>query len=108
MTAMPGRSYSGPLPPLTDEAKVLTEKLRRHVQALARRERNSDLETAARYIEGAFAAQGAKVESQYFESGGRRVRNILTSAPKDEISLVVGAHYDSVPGSPGADDNASG
>ena len=39
-----------------------------------------------------------------FESGGRKVRNLeLGSGP-----IVVGAHYDTVPGSPGADDNASG
>src|SRR5258708_17895233 len=39
-----------------------------------------------------------------FQSGGRRVRNIESGAG----AVVVGAHYDTVPGSPGADDNASG
>ena len=67
---------------------------------LARSERNADLETAARYIESAFGSS----ESQYFESGGRTVRNIQSTKP---ASIVVGAHYDTVPGSPGADDNAS-
>src|SRR5207245_68157 len=38
------------------------------------------------------------------ESGGRTVRNIQTTQPSP---IVVGAHYDTVPGSPGADDNAS-
>jgi Zn-dependent M28 family amino/carboxypeptidase len=41
---------------------------------------------------------------QSFMSGGRSVRNIETGRGE----LVIGAHYDTVPGSPGADDNASG
>ncbi|HXM81498.1 MAG TPA: M28 family peptidase [Burkholderiales bacterium] len=97
---MPGRSYAGPLPPLSDGGRKLAERLRRHVAVLAKSERNSDLDTAAKYIEAAFGAS----ESQYFDSGGRKVRNIQT---KKSASIVVGAHYDTVPGSPGADDNAS-
>jgi Zn-dependent M28 family amino/carboxypeptidase len=104
MIPMPGRSHVGPLPPLSGEGRALSLRLRLHVAALAAAERNSDLETPARYIEAAFAAQGYKPESQYFESGGRKVRNIETGSG----SLVVGAHYDTVPGSPGADDNGSG
>lgn len=104
MVAMPGRSYTGSLPPLTGEGRALSLRLRLHVAALAAAERNSDLETSARYIEAAFAAQGYKPQSQYFESGGRKVRNIEAGSG----SIVVGAHYDTVPGSPGADDNASG
>lgn len=104
MTAMPGRSHTGPLAPLSGEDRALSLRLRLHVAALAANERNADLETPARYIEAAFAAQGHQPESQYFESGGRRVRNIEAGAGK----IIVGAHYDSVPGSPGADDNASG
>ena len=100
MTAMPANSHAGPLPPLPDEGRALAERLRRHVEALAAAERNVDLETAARYIE----ANLAGAQSQWFESGGRRVRNIEVV---NESSIVVGAHYDTVPGSPGADDNAS-
>jgi Zn-dependent M28 family amino/carboxypeptidase len=100
MIAMPGRSHTGPLPPLSEEGRALAERLRRHVAVLAKSERNADLETAARYIESAFGSS----ESQYFESGGRKVRNIQTTKPS---VIVVGAHYDTVPGSPGADDNAS-
>ena len=101
MTAMPGRSHSGPLPPLSHDASLLAEQLRRHVAELAKSERNSDLESPGRYIENALRA---KAQSQYFESGGRRVRNIEVGSG----AIVVGAHYDTVPGSPGADDNASG
>ncbi|HYT47396.1 MAG TPA: M28 family peptidase, partial [Burkholderiales bacterium] len=104
MTAMPGRSHIGPLPPLSGEGRALSLRLRLHVAALAAAERNSDLETPARYIEAAFSRVGLDPQSQYFESGGRRVRNIEVGSG----AIVVGAHYDTVPGSPGADDNASG
>jgi hypothetical protein len=104
MTAMPGRSHTGPLPPLSGEGRALSLRLRLHVAALAAGERNTDLETAARYIEAALAKQGYQPQSHYFESGGRKVRNIEAGSG----DIVVGAHYDTVPGSPGADDNASG
>jgi Zn-dependent M28 family amino/carboxypeptidase len=104
MTAMPGRSHAGPLPPLTGEGRALSLRLRLHVAALAAGERNTDLETPAKYIEKAFAAQGLQFSVHEFLSGGRKVRNIETGSG----AVVVGAHYDTVPGSPGADDNASG
>jgi len=103
---MPGKSHTGPLPPLSDEERALAERLRRHVFTLAKSERNTDLETPARYIEGAFAAHGLTSKLQTFESGGRNVNNVEVSPP-DPAAIVVGAHYDTVPGSPGADDNAS-
>jgi len=97
---MPGKSYAGPLPPLSGEHRALSLRLRLHVAALAVNERNTDLETPARYIEHALK----DFSTQEFTSGGRKVRNIETGSGE----IVVGAHYDTVPGSPGADDNASG
>jgi hypothetical protein len=104
MIRMPGTSHAGPLPPLTGEARALSLRLRLHVAALAAKERNLDLETPARYIEQAFRSQGLEFSVQEFVSAGRTVRNIEAGAG----DIVVGAHYDTVPGSPGADDNASG
>jgi hypothetical protein len=104
--AMPGRSYSQPLPELSEEARALAARLRQHVAALAARERNVDLERSARYIETRLSVAGYQPESQYFESGGRKVRNL--EAGPGTSRIVVGAHYDTVTGSPGADDNASG
>jgi Zn-dependent M28 family amino/carboxypeptidase len=98
MTIMPGESHRGPLPAFSDAE--LPERLKRHVTELASSQRNTDLERPARYIEASFGSH----ESHYFESGGRTVRNIESGAG----FIVVGAHYDTVPGSPGADDNASG
>jgi hypothetical protein len=103
MVAMPGESYRGALAPVTGEERALALRLRLHVAALAAAERNVDLETSARYIEAAFTKQGHQPQSQYFQSGGQKVRNIEAGAG----AIVVGAHYDTVPGSPGADDNAS-
>ena len=97
--AMPGRSYRGALE-FTSQERALAERLRAHVAALAAGERNRDLDRPARYI----AAEFGQFREQPFESGGRTVRNIETGGG----AVVVGAHYDTVPGSPGADDNASG
>jgi Zn-dependent M28 family amino/carboxypeptidase len=104
MVVMPGRSYTGPLPTLSGEGRALSLRLRLHVAALAAAERNTDLETPARYIERAFSSQHLKYSIQEFTSRGRTVRNIEVF---NESPILVGAHYDTVPGSPGADDNAS-
>jgi Zn-dependent M28 family amino/carboxypeptidase len=98
MVAMPGRSYDGPLD-FTAEERALADRLRAHVETLAATERNTDLKRPARYI----AAQLGEHRVHEFMSGGRMVRNLETGGG----SVVVGAHYDTVPGSPGADDNAS-
>ena len=83
------------------QSSELARRLRAHVEALAARERNTDLETPARYIEREL---GAGARRQPYPSAGRTVCNVELG----EGPIVVGAHYDTVPGSPGADDNASG
>jgi Zn-dependent M28 family amino/carboxypeptidase len=99
IVGMPGRSYSGPLDFTADE-RALADRLRAHVETLAASERNTDLERPLRYI----ASQlGANARFQEFRSGGRMVKNVELGSG----AVVVGAHYDTVPGSPGADDNAS-
>ncbi len=70
-----------------------------------------ELEASARYIERAFAGLGYAVALQRFQSGPGEVRNIEVEvaggARADEIVLI-GAHYDSVAGAVGANDNGSG
>lgn len=56
---------------------------------------------------------GYAVGRQEFPAGGKTVRNIdATIEPRATVSdpevIVVGAHYDSAQGTPGANDNASG
>lgn len=66
---------------------------------------------AARYVEDQLRAQGDVAESQEFTAGGVPVRNVEAVRPGATAAaeiVVVGAHYDSVIGSPGANDNASG
>jgi Peptidase family M28 len=116
-TRMPGRSHAGPLPPLEGEAVVLRDRLRGHVETLAGRigERNlwrhEALTAAAQYVEGSLRAPGLTVHSQPFTVEGQTVRNLEVELPGSSRAgelVVVGAHYDSVLGSPGADDNATG
>jgi hypothetical protein len=115
MVAMPGRSQSGALPPLTASDRVLAERLRQHVTAIAAREHNLDhptaLEGAARYIEQTLATYGHDVKRQPLAALHDAVRNIeieiAGQTPATGI-VIVGAHYDSVQGAPGANDNASG
>ena len=70
-----------------------------------------ELEERADFIEETFASAGFKVERDEFDFSGRRYRNIIATASGMEIGgewTLVGAHYDAVTGSPGADDNGSG
>jgi Zn-dependent M28 family amino/carboxypeptidase len=71
--------------------------------------KESSLDRTAEYIEAQLAAAGYSVQRQSFECYGKTVGNLLIEKPGREGGLVVvGAHYDTVPGTPGADDNASG
>ena len=115
MVAMPGRSWSGPVPQLDDEDRRVAARLRADVQAIAAREHNvwtlGELEAAARYIEHQLESAGHAVRREKFRSDIAPVRNLIAeiegAARRDEIVLV-GAHYDSVRGAPGANDNGSG
>lgn len=113
----PGQSYRGALAPLTAEEEALAQRLRRHVERLAGDigERNlwtyGQLQKAARYIETELDALKLAVLSQDFDVQGRTLRNVeaeLRGASRPDEIVVVGAHYDSVTGCPGADDNATG
>jgi Zn-dependent M28 family amino/carboxypeptidase len=67
-----------------------------------------ELERAAEYIEGQLGEMGYETADQWYEVEGVKVRNIEVAIEGSENVVVVGAHYDSAPGTPGADDNASG
>lgn len=117
MTRMPGHSYRGASEPLTEEEAVLRDELRAHVEQLAGRigERNvpryEGLEAAAQYVRSVFEQAGYAVREQHFSAAGRTVRNLeaeLTGGARRDEIVVIGAHYDSVFGTPGANDNASG
>lgn len=96
---------------------ILADRLRAHVTHLAVDigERNvfrSDtLHAAADYIRHEWSTQGYQVNSQYYQAFGVNSENLevrRTGKTRPEEIIVVGAHYDTITGSPGADDNASG
>jgi Zn-dependent M28 family amino/carboxypeptidase len=97
-----------------DTLLTLETNIRNHVYQLAgligeRSTASPDhLALAADYIEQQFVAYGYQPESHYFGSNSQRFRNIVATRSGLGPTIVVGAHYDTVAGSPGADDNASG
>ena len=117
MIRMPGDSFKGPLPPLTEEQRSLEYELRSSVQELAQRigERNlfryNQLLEAAAYIRTALTSSGYDVGRHQFQVAGQTCENIeaqMVGTEKPHDILLLGAHYDSVQGSPGANDNATG
>jgi peptidase M28-like protein len=111
---MPGKNVSraGPLSP--DEV-VLREELRAKVQKLAGEigERNmwhyTQLNAAADFIEHSFSGAGLRTRRDSYEMHGQPCHNIEAEIPGSQPDIIlVGAHYDSVFGSPGANDNGTG
>ncbi|MPW18133.1 M28 family peptidase [Paraburkholderia sp. CNPSo 3157] len=101
----------------TASVSDLAAALQRHVNVLAGDigERNvlhpTALHAAADYIERHWAIRGCAVTRQNYLVRGVQCANIEAALPGSVESgeiIVLGAHYDTVPGSPGADDNASG
>jgi Peptidase family M28 len=114
---MPSHSYHHQLDPLDNFQSRVRDHLKQHVQTLAVQigERNlqhyDHLEAAAAYIRQQLEAQDYKVNEDDYTIDGKTCRNlyvVLDGSDKSKGVIVVGAHYDTVPGSPGADDNASG
>lgn len=92
-----------------------TRELERHVRELTNLgERNTltplALQAAADYIRAEFTALGLSVREQTFHAAGVPCRNLDATTKGFDPGvphLLLGAHYDSAPGTPGADDNAS-
>ncbi len=96
---------------------VTAQELREHVQTLAGDigERNvfkpSALRDAADYIDASWTRHGHTVHRQVYETQGVRCANLEISIPgrvRPDECVLAGAHYDSVRGGPGANDNGSG
>ncbi len=100
----------------------LLERLQAHLQALVG-ERHpvsspKALEQAKHYLAEEFRRLGLDVSPHPFEALGSTYCNVVATlppsasagspAPNEGLPLLIAAHYDTVPGSPGADDNASG
>lgn len=91
-----------------NENRIFKSRLHQHLEALARAPRVPGTPEHARsadYIRGCFKDMGYEVTFQGAQDG---CKNVLATKGKGTPDLIIGAHYDTVPGSPGADDNASG
>jgi len=117
-TLMPGTSHAGPLPAPSEAVLAVARELHLHVSTLAGAigERNTaephNLERARDYIAQQLrdvSGAGASLSLESLGPEGLDAENVILDLPgaSPEI-VVVGAHYDSAPGTPGANDNASG
>src|ERR1043166_2257194 len=118
---MPGKNISKAAPLSPDEVG-LREELRASVQKLAGEigERNMwhypRLNAAADFIENSFSRAGLRTRRDSYDMHGQACHNIEAEIPGFQGTavsspppiIIVGAHYDSVFGSPGANDNGTG
>ncbi len=94
----------------------LLEALRRHIRALSVEIgtrtpfSTNQLTRAEDYVRACFEAAGLEVAAQAYDYHGIRVANLIAAptGARATAYYLIGAHYDTVPGTPGADDNASG
>jgi len=91
----------------------LVENLYKHVEYLSVKVgdrhlwKEGSLRKTADYIESVFTSSGYAVWRQTYSCYGQSVSNLIAEKPgTDKEVVIIGAHYDTVPGSPGADDNA--
>ena len=111
---MPGKNISNAVALSVAEVELRAE-LMADVQILGRQigERNMarypQLNAAADFIENSFSSAGLSPRRDTYELHGRACHNIEVEirGARPKI-LLIGAHYDSVFGSPGANDNGSG
>jgi Zn-dependent M28 family amino/carboxypeptidase len=92
----------------------LEGRLRRHLEVLVRPrdpfENRAALDAAADYLGRSFRECGLTVREDVFRVDGQAFRNIVAALPGAKVpeeQVLVTAHYDTKPGTPGADDNAS-
>jgi hypothetical protein len=123
MIAMPGESHERVLPPLTAAESDASRRLREDVVALAqtlgerRVAHGRSLAAAADYLFERLAslahASGSDVAPRRERLGAHAhyAENLVLHLPGEQQAaglVLVGAHYDSARGTPGANDNGSG
>lgn len=115
MIRMPGRSHAGPLPPVDPEIDALAAELGRDVREIAGRigersaRRPAALAETAAYIEKSLVDAGLRVRRLPVPAlSADNVEAEITGQDAAGPIVVIGAHYDSVEGCPGANDNGTG
>lgn len=98
------------MPPSSESLTLL----KKHLQAIVRlrnaMENPENLAEVQDYILKTFQSYGYEVKEDKFLYEGKEFSNLIASWPGNaEIpELIIAAHFDAMPGTPGADDNASG
>lgn len=112
---MPAPSFHGPTSEDVAVQAAVRAELAVDVQTLAGDigERNmvqyDALRAAADFIDQSFVEAGLRTRRDGYDADGKLCENIEAEIPGTNSEVVVvGAHYDSVLGSPGANDNGSG
>lgn len=93
----------------------LKQRLYNHLTQIVR-DRDPYLSTAGHFFVKQYIhqqlSQWGNVETHEFEVRGKTYQNLILNLAADNSSkkppILIGAHYDAVPGTPGADDNATG
>lgn len=93
----------------------LKQRLHTHLTQLVR-ERDPYLASAGHFFVKQYIRQQLEpwgnVETHEFQFRGKTHQNLILNLPANTSSnqtpILIGAHYDAVPGTPGADDNATG
>ena len=119
--ALLGMFFTGPVvvrvPRLDLEVDPRPDRLRRDVERLCSEfaprsfDQTDNLDRAAGWIADEMRSAGLEIELQDYELEEGRFRNVIGIRPgrePDSDAIVIGAHYDAVRGTPGANDNASG
>ena len=117
MIWMPGTSYQGTLPTLSSAENQLKQELRSDVEMLAGTigQRNSlnyeGIENTVKFLEAQLNTAGYTVNHNKYQIDNQSYDNLeveIKGYDRPDQIILIGAHYDSVPSSPGANDNASG
>lgn len=117
MISMPGKTYSGQLPPLTPSQEQVSQQLNLYIKIIADDigEHNyifyNQLIQVENFLKERLSDAGYAVKTQEYAVDGKIFRNLeieIRGTEKPDEIVIVGAHYDSVVGSPGANDNATG
>ena len=117
ITQMPLKSFRGPLPAMSPAQSELAGRLATHVNYLSGTigERNvrrpESLHAVIEYASDEFRRAGYTLLERPYSLDGRKVSNLeatLTGSDSSGETVIVGAHYDSVAETVGADDNATG
>lgn len=109
--------HPGTPPAIKPVEGISAERLRSHVEHLCHAfgprdcRQPDNLKRVADWIAGQMRQAGLQVDHDSYEISRGRYGNVIgrrEGSDPEAGAVIVGAHYDTVRGSPGADDNASG